>query len=91
MRPVSFHAGGDASDGGVTGTTEVFGTTTDGGGATTDGATTVTAGGTIGGLPTGAIWLIVGLGIALLLVIIALLLVVISCMYCNRRKVKGKC
>lgn len=47
------------------------------------------AGSSFAGLSSSVIWLIVGLGIALLLVVIGLLLVIIACLHCSRRKVKG--
>ena len=73
------------SEGVTTDSTEESDTTTEGASSDPSGS------GSIGGLPTGAIWLIVGLGIAMLLVIICLLLIIIACMHCSKRKVKGEC
>lgn len=64
--------------------------TTDVGGGTGTTDSSGTTGGAIAGLPAGIIWLIVGLGIALLLIVIAVLLVVIMCLQCSRKRIKGE-
>lgn len=51
---------------------------------------TTDSSGLIAGLPQEIIWLIVGFGTALMLIIIVLLFVIIACLYCSRRRVKGQ-